>query len=118
MLMVNQYHSAYVDATSKEKELELLALGWTVVEPKKEHPKKEEEKTPNQKAMAQAKNGLIYKGKYLSQWVSVAKKAELIAIFDHFGIPYAKSMSVGELTTKLREFIREKKAEAKKNDGQ
>lgn len=123
MLMTNEYRSAYKRVHTAEQEAELRASGWVVVEEPKEEKQepKQEEKEEEVKApriVKGGKNALMYKGKYLSQWVTIATKKELIAIFDYYGIPYAVKTSASDMRGRLREYIRQVKAEDKKNDGQ
>lgn len=125
MLMTNEYRSAYKRVHSPEEAEELRANGWTIVEEQpvaaeKEEPAKTEE--PPMKAprvVNGGKNQLMYKGKYLSHWVSVATRKELVEIFKHFGIPYAYKSSKSDMVTRLRQYIRDTKAEKRReeNDG-
>lgn len=123
MRMVNQYGSAFKTVRYREDADTLLASGWRIVE---EEPKKEEQKvveeTPAVDAPRVVKTGaneLMYKNRYLSQWANVGTRKELIEIFDHFGIERTPNTTKNDMVLRLRQYIREVKAEQRreKNDG-
>lgn len=125
MLMINEYGSAIKRAHSEEEVADLLSSGWKPYEKKQEiphEPTKEEvtETVPAPKIVERKENPLLYKGRYLTQWVSVATKKELKAIFDARGIEYDANTSKSDMVKRLRQYIREVKAEQREerqNDG-
>lgn len=119
MIMTNEYRSAFKRVHSAEEAEELLASGWTVVaeKPTAEGGKIETETEPPMKPPRIVKGGrnqLMYKNKYLSQWERIATKKELKEIFDHFGIPYSHNIKKNDMIIRLRQYIREEKAEQRR----
>ena len=125
MIMTNEYGSAYKTVHTQEELEDLLASGWRLVEEKPievEEPQKdvvEEQPIEAPKVSKVGSNDLIYKGRYLSQWVSIANKKEMREIFDYYGIPYAVKTSKSDMAVALRKYIREIKADKRReqNDG-
>jgi hypothetical protein len=127
MIMTNEYGSAYKRVHTQEEVEDLLATGWRLVEEKPvlvEEPQKEvvvveEQPVEAPKVSKTGGNELIYKGRYLSQWVSIANKKEMREIFDYYGIPYAVKTSKSDMAVALRKYIREVKADKRReqNDG-
>ena len=125
MLMINEYGSAIKRAHSEEEIEDLLSSGWKPYTPKQEtlpEPIKEEvvETLPAPKIVERRENPLMYKGKYLTQWVQIATKKELKTIFDARGIEYDSNTSKTDMVKRLRQYIREVKAEQREerqNDG-
>lgn len=123
MLMTNEYGSAFKTVRTREKMQELLANGWKVVEdeanPKEKKAAKEESTIEAPVVTKTGKNELMYDDRYLSQWAQVGTRKELIEIFDHFGIERTSSTTRNDLVIRLRQYIREVKAEQRreKNDG-
>lgn len=125
--MVNQYGSAYKRVHYRDEVEELLSSGWRIVEegPPPEQTSITEETKPESvtvehinSAESQKKN-LIFKGRYLSQWLQMANKQQMCEIFDYFGIPYSHKTLKSEMQVELRKYIREAKAEKRRqqNDG-
>ena len=122
MRMVNEVGSAYKTVNDPETIEELLASGWRMAEEKVEKATAVEVPAAPVAApriVKGGKNQLMYKGRYLSQWAGIATKAELIAIFDYFGIAYSTKTSKSDMQKALRQYIREVKAEqrSEKHDG-
>lgn len=125
MLMINEYGSAIKRAHSEEEVADLLSSGWKPYEKKQEpapEPIKEEvfETVPAPRIVERRENPLMYRGKYLTQWVQIATKKELIAIFNARGIEYDANTSKTDMVKRLRQYIREVKAEQREerqNDG-
>ncbi len=121
--MVNEYGSAYKTVRSREDMEDLLASGWTIVEEKVVTP---EPTVPPDLTVtvvdthAEMRNQLIYKNRYLTQWVQTGTKPQLRDIFDYFGIPYSHDMRKSDMQIALRKYIREAKAEKRRqqNDGE
>lgn len=53
------------------------------------------------------RNPLMYKGRYLSQWLQIGKVDELRAVLSHLGVPFERSAVKKELQQLLRDRIRE-----------
>ena len=120
MRMVNEYGSAFKTVHTRDEMEELISSGWRVVEEPVPAPVVEQTPpVPAPKIVKGGRNQLMYKNKYLSQWVSIATKKELKEIFDHYGIAYAHNISKNDMVVRLRQYIREVKAEQRreKNDG-
>lgn len=123
MLMANEYGSAFKTVRSREEMQELLANGWKVVEDEAKTMEKkivkEEAATEVPRVTKTGKSELVYKDRYLSQWAKVGTRKELIEIFDYFGIERAQNTTKNDLVIRLRQYIREVKAEQRreKNDG-
>ena len=123
MLMANEYGSAFKTVRNREEMQELLASGWKVVE---DEANQKEKKTAKEESAIEApvvtktgKNELMYNDRYLSQWAQVGTRKELIEIFDYFGIERTSNTTRNDLVIRLRQYIREVKAEQRreKNDG-
>ena len=120
MLMTNEYRSAYKRVHNAEEVESLRASGWTVVEEQPtpdvqtETPQAEEPMKAPPRIVKGGKNQLMYRDKYLSQWVRIATKKELRDIFDHYGIPYAYNSSKNDMVIRLRQYIRETKEEQRR----
>lgn len=116
MLMVNEYGSAIKRAHSEEEVMDLLASGWKPYEPKKEkvpEPNKEEqlESMLAPRIVEHKKNPLMYEDRYLSHWAKNGTHAQLKKIFDDKGIEYASRTSKSDMQKRLRQYIREVKAQ-------
>ena len=119
--MVNEYGSAYKTVHYREDVEELLAAGWKIAEETVATPAPAPIPEPIKvvDTHAEMRNKLIYKGKYLSQWLQIATKEQLREIFDYFGIVYSSNTKKSDMQIILRKYIREKKAEmrSEQNDG-
>ncbi len=116
MLMVNEYGSAIKRAHSEEEIADLLSSGWKPYTQKQETPpepiKEDVPATvPVPRIVERKENPLLYKGKYLTHWAQIATKKELKAIFDARGIEYDTNTSKSDMVKRLRQYVREVKAE-------
>ena len=125
MLMVNEYGSAIKRAHSEEEIQDLLVSGWKPYEPKKQSAPAPVQPAPIETIAApciveRKKNPLMYEDRYLSDWAKNGTHAQLKKIFDDKGIEYASRTSKSDMQKRLRQYIREVKAqerEERQNDG-
>lgn len=103
--------SIYQITNSKDTIQRLLRAGWQEVEEEKTEPKCDP--VPAEKPIAaptlviKKEKPLIYKGRYLSQWLQVGKVDELRAVLTHLGVPFERTTPKKELQRLLRDQIRE-----------
>ena len=114
MLMVNEYGSAIKRAHSEEEIQDLLASGWKPYEQKKQAAPVQpvlSESIAAPRIVERKKNPLMYEDRYLSDWAKNGTHAQLRKIFDDKGIEYASRTSKSDMQKRLRQYIREVKAQ-------
>lgn len=88
----------------------LLKAGWQEVKEVETVPVQEdttEEKMPSPTVTTRNGNPLMYKGRYLTQWLQIGKVDELRMVLTHLGVPFERSTTKKELQQLLRDRIRE-----------
>lgn len=120
MLMVNEYGSAIKRAHSEEEVQDLLASGWKPYEPKKKADPVpvqpvDTETIEAPRIVERKKNPLMYEDRYLSDWAKNGTHAQLKKIFDDKGIEYSSRTSKSDMQKRLRQYVREVKAEQRED---
>lgn len=117
--MTNEYGSAFKTVYDPEVIEELKGSGWRVVEEAPQSPTPAVAKPAAKEAADPPKikteedNPLMFRGKYLTQWVRIGTKKDLMAIFDYYGIEYNTHTIKNDMVIRLRQHIREVKAAAR-----
>ena len=116
MRLRNECGSAYKTVTDKRSIEHLLAAGWhEVPEPVAvvEQATETVETAEAPKLVCEHGNSLMYKGRYLSQWVQVGKIKELRSALTYVGVKFDAKATKPELQQLLREYIKTVKADRK-----
>lgn len=88
----------------------LLRAGWQEVKEAEVVPAQEDttdEKMTAPTVTTRKGNPLIYKGRYLTQWLQIGRVDELRTVLTHLGVPFERSAVKKELQQLLRDRIRE-----------